>query len=79
MLQNLSSKRKEIKMSNIININRESVLDKKYIRARDIQKIFNIARSTVDNWARQGFLIRHKVGRNIFYDVSEVQILQESL
>jgi transposase len=79
MLQNLSSKRKEIKMSNIININRNSVLDKKYIRAKDIQKIFNIARSTVDNWARQGFLIRHKVGRNIFYDVSEVQILQESL
>ena len=66
-------------MSNIININKNSVLDKKYIRARDIQKIFNIARSTVDNWARQGFLIRHKVGRNIFYDVSEVQILQESL
>ena len=66
-------------MTNVINLNRESVLDKKYIRAKDIQKIFNIARSTVDNWARQGFLIRHKVGRNIFYDVSEVQILQESL
>ena len=67
-------------MTNIINLNRENnVLNKKYIRARDIQKIFNIARSTVDNWARQGFLIRHKVGRNIFYDVSEVQILQESL
>lgn len=66
-------------MSNIININKNSVLNKKYIRAKDIQKIFNIARSTVDNWARQGFLIRHKVGRNIFYDVSEVQILQESL
>ena len=66
-------------MSNIININRNSVLDKKYIRAKDIQKIFGIARSTVDNWARQGFLIRHKVGRNIFYDVVEVQILQESL
>ena len=67
-------------MTNVINLNRENnVLNKKYIRARDIQKIFNIARSTVDNWARQGFLIRHKVGRNIFYDVSEVQILQESL
>ena len=54
-------------MTNIINLNRENnVLNKKYIRAKDIQKIFNIARSTVDNWARQGFLIRHKVGRNIF-------------
>lgn len=79
MLQNLPQNRKENKMSNIININRNNVLNKKYIRAKDIQKIFNIARSTVDNWARQGFLIRHKVGRNIFYDVSEVQILQESL
>lgn len=66
-------------MSNIIKLNRESVLEKKYIRAKEIQKMFNIARSTVDNWAKQGFLIRHKVGRNIFYDVSEVQILQESL
>lgn len=66
-------------MNNVINMRSNSVLDKKYIRARDIQKIFNIARSTVDNWARQGFLIRHKVGRNIFYDVAEVQILQESL
>ena len=66
-------------MNNVINMRNNSVLDKKYIRARDIQKMFNIARSTVDNWARQGFLIRHKVGRNIFYDVSEVQILQESL
>ena len=66
-------------MNNVINMRSNSVLDKKYIRAKDIQKIFNIARSTVDNWARQGFLIRHQVGRTIFYDVSEVQILQESL
>lgn len=66
-------------MNNIIQLKRERVLEKKYIRAKDIQKMFNIARSTVDNWARQGFLIRHKVGRNIFYDVAEVQLLQESL
>ena len=57
-------------MENVININRE-----KYIRARDIQKIFNIARSTVDNWARYGYLTRHKLGRNIFYELSEVQAL----
>lgn len=61
-------------MSNVINfIERE----KKYIRARDIQKIFNIARSTVDNWAKYGYLTRHKLGRNIFYEVSEVKALLE--
>jgi len=66
-------------MTNVINLKQDSILNKKYIRAKDIQKIFGIARSTVDNWAKQGFLIRHKVGRNIFYDVVEVQSLQECL
>lgn len=55
-------------MENVINM-------KKYIRAKDVQGIFNIARSTVDNWAKYGYLTRHKVGRNIFYEVSEVQAL----
>ena len=61
-------------MSNVINFIEK---EKKYIRARDIQKIFNIARSTVDNWARYGYLTRHKLGRNIFYEVSEVESLLE--
>lgn len=61
-------------MSNVINFIEK---EKKYIRARDIQKIFNIARSTVDNWARYGYLTRHKLGRNIFYEVSEVEALLE--
>ena len=60
-------------MDNVITINRE-----KYIRARDIQKMFNIARSTVDNWARYGYLTRHKLGRNIFYELSEVQSLMRA-
>lgn len=51
-------------MSNVINLKEK---EKKYIRAKDIQKIFNIARSTVDNWAKYGYLTRHKLGRNIFY------------
>lgn len=53
---------------NIINM-------KSYIRAKDIVAIFKIARSTVDNWAKYGFLTRHKVGRNIFYDINEVEKL----
>lgn len=58
-------------MDNVINLN----VKNKYIRARDICNIFNIARSTVDNWARYGYLTRHKIGRNIFYEISEVQAL----
>lgn len=50
--------------------------EEKFLRARDIQKIFNIARSTVDNWVRYGYLTRHKIGRNIFYEVSEVEKLK---
>lgn len=57
-------------MDNVINISRD-----KYIRAKDVQQIFNIARSTVDNWARYGYLTRHKLGRNIFYKESEVRAL----
>jgi phage terminase Nu1 subunit (DNA packaging protein) len=66
-------------MSNVVNFRKNSILNKKYIRAKDIQKIFNIARSTVDNWAREGILIRHKVGRNIFYDVAEIELIRESM
>lgn len=57
-------------MQNVINI-------KKYIRGKDIAKMFNIARSTVDNWAKYGYLTRHKLGRNIFYDYNEVVKLME--
>lgn len=54
----------------------KNVTEEKFVRARDIQKIFNIARSTVDNWVRYGYLTRHKIGRNIFYEVSEVEKLK---
>lgn len=57
-------------MDNVINL-------KKYIRGKDIAKLYGIARSTVDNWARYGYLTRHKVGRNIFYDYNEVVKLMD--
>ena len=57
-------------MENVINL-------KKYVRGKDIAKMFNIARATVDNWARYGYLTRHKVGRNIFYEYNEVVKLME--
>lgn len=52
--------------NNVIQMNK-NVTEEKFVRARDIQKIFNIARSTVDNWVRYGYLTRHKIGRNIFF------------
>lgn len=55
------------------------VRENRYIRAKDIVKIFGIARSTVDNWSRYGYLTRHKVGRNIFYLESEVQELMGNI
>lgn len=61
--------------NNVIQMNKD-VTEEKFLRARDIQKIFNIARSTVDNWVRYGYLTRHKIGRNIFYEVSEVEKLK---
>lgn len=61
--------------NNIIQINKETSQEC-FLRARDIQKIFNIARSTVDNWVKYGYLTRHKIGRNIFYEVSEVEKLK---
>lgn len=61
--------------NNVIQMNK-GISEEKFLRARDIQKIFNIARSTVDNWVRYGYLTRHKIGRNIFYEVSEVEKLK---
>lgn len=62
-------------MNNVIQMNKGTT-EEKFLRAKDIQKIFNIARSTVDNWVRYGYLTRHKIGRNIFYEVSEVEKLK---
>lgn len=59
-------------MDNVINL-------KKFVRGKDIAKTFGIARSTVDNWAKYGWLTRHKVGRNIFYDYNEVVKLMEAI
>lgn len=59
-------------MNNVINL-------KKFVRGKDIAQTFGIARSTVDNWARYGYLTRHKVGRNIFYDYNEVVKLMDAI
>ena len=67
----LTKKERKNKMNNVV-----SLKENKMMRARDIQAIFNVARSTIDNWAKYGWLTRHKIGRNIFYDISEVEKLR---
>lgn len=62
--------------NNVIQITKD-ISTERYVRARDIQEIFNIARSTVDNWVRYGYLTRHKIGRNIFYEMSEIEKLKK--
>lgn len=49
--------------------------ENRYIRAKNIQKMFSIARSTVDNWVRFGYLTRYKIGGGVFFDVNEVNNL----
>lgn len=62
-------------MNNVINFSKEKK-EEKFLRAKDIQKIFNIARSTVDNWCKYGYLTRHKIGRNVFYEQTEIEKLK---
>lgn len=60
-------------MGDVINL-----VEERYIRAKDIQKIFgNIARSTVDNWAKSGILTRHKIAGSVFYESAEVEKLKQ--
>ena len=59
---------------NIINID-EGVI---YIRANHIKKMFSIARSTVDNWAKKGIITRHKIGGGVFYEKAEVLRLKKA-
>ncbi len=61
--------------NNVISLNND-VSSRRFLRAKDIQKFFNIARATVDNWAKYGYLTRHKIGRNVFYEAEEVEKLK---
>ena len=58
-------------MNNVVQFNREKL----FYRAKDIQTMFGIDRSTVDSWARQGILTKIKIGGGVFYDRAEVLAL----
>ena len=58
---------------NIIGIGEGKI----YIRAKQVMDIFSIARSTVDSWAKQGILTRHKKGGCVLYEKDEVLRLKK--
>lgn len=67
-------------MSNVVSLKRErNIFDEKYIRAKDLSKIFiGLSPSTFDGWARKGLLSSYKIEGSKFYKLSEVQALIEN-
>lgn len=62
-------------MKNIVSINK-NILDRRFTTAKGLQKIFiGLGRSTVDDWAKNGIIHRHKIGGTVFYDLSEIESL----
>jgi hypothetical protein len=64
-------------MNNVIKIS-EYTFDEKFLRAKDLQKIFiGIKQATFDTWVRIGLLNRYKIGGSVFYKLSEVKSMIE--
>ena len=61
-------------MNNVVSLKPKR--EQRLYSANDICLMCNIARSTVDSWARQGILTKIKIGRKcVRYDVDEVERL----
>ncbi len=59
--------------------NIENLMNDKYLRARDLKKIFlGIAQSTFGNWVKEGHIARYKIGGSVFYRYSEIQKMLEN-
>lgn len=57
-------------MSNIVQFK------KRLYRAKEVQQIFNVDRSTLNSWIRQGILQKYKkIGRLLYFDCDEVNSL----
>jgi hypothetical protein len=67
-------------MNNVVSLCRErNIFDDKYIRAKDLSKIFiGLSPSTFDGWARKGLLCSYKIEGSKFYKLSEVKDLIEN-
>ena len=62
-------------MNNVITLNK-SIEDKRFTNAKRLQQIFiGLGRSTIDDWAKNGIITRHKIGGCVFYDLDEIRNL----
>lgn len=61
-------------MNNVVSLNQR---EKRLYTANDIVKMFSVARSTVDSWARQGIITKIKIGKCVRFNVDEVERLME--
>lgn len=62
-------------MNNVIQMNRD-ITDKRFTNAKGLQRIFiGLGRSTIDDWAKNGIITRHKIGGCVFYDLDEIRNL----
>ena len=65
-------------MSNVINI-KDFQFEEKFIRAKDIKKIFvGIVQTTVDSWVRAGLIRRYKILGSVFYKLSDIKTMIEN-
>lgn len=46
---------------------------KTLLTTNDLQELFDVCRSTIINWEKQGFLIPYKVGRKKFYRAEDLK------
>jgi Mn-dependent DtxR family transcriptional regulator len=53
--------------------NQDGKRTKQYVRTKDIQKIFGISASTVQNLRNQGKISFQKIGGSIIYNVDEIE------
>lgn len=68
----------ELDERKVVHIN-SFKFDEKYIRAKDLSKIFvGLTPSTYDGWVRNGLLNRYKIQGSRFYKLSEVKALIEN-
>ena len=61
-------------ISSSLHINRTtSFLDFDYIDNADLIKLLHISNATTKNWRKHGILLYYKLGRKIYYRISDLE------
>lgn len=61
-------------MNNVVSLKNE----KRLYRAKDVQEIFSVNRSTLNSWINSGILTKYKkIGKLLYFDCGEVDKLAE--